>query len=264
VRSTRDSKTAVSDQLRSLFEAFDRHDTGTVDIVQFMRAVRHKGIDVSEAKLRTLFNKFDTERCGIIAYSEVIAFIFKTKLPSSETQAQDPTPTAHLASPPATPPPPLAAAPRVAPTAAPPTQEKGEAPSRVPAGYTSTAFLVSLQLIDIIAKQLEESKPKDAPVEAYLAGLSAEYISSALDKCKPALVTEICKGTKAIKEGRSAEGHTLNDKFAAAGTNFEYSYGTMSTFYGGLEGQVGLPNPDIYEAMRAEHMVSDRFSIAYP
>jgi hypothetical protein len=69
---------------------------------------------------------------------------------------------------------------------------------------------------------------------------------------------------QAIKDGRESAGHTLNDKFAAAGTNFEYTYGTMATFYGGLEGQIGLPNPDIYEAMRSEHTSLEPFTYWSP
>jgi hypothetical protein len=70
----------------------------------------------------------------------------------------------------------------------------GSGSSGGPEGYTSTAFLVSLQLIDIIAKQLEESKPENVPIELYLGSLSNEYISQSLDKCKSALVKEIHDG----------------------------------------------------------------------
>jgi hypothetical protein len=131
-------------------------------------------------------------------------------------------------------------------------------------GYTSTAFLLSLQVIDIIAKQLDAGRPEGVPSEMYLANISPEYISRALEKSHAALTKEIVRGVQAMKEGTSSEGHTLNEKFCSSGSNFEFSYGTMQKFYGGLEGQIGIPNPDIFDTMRGEHMTTAPFTYWSP
>ena len=128
-------------------------------------------------------------------------------------------------------------------------EEQEEAAPSMP-GYTSAAFLASLQLMDILAQSLDETKPEGTPVEVFLSKMTPESIKRALERVQPALAEEIARGTRMLTQGHTSEGHTLNDKFAASGTNFEYKYGTMAMFFGGLEGQIGAPNPDIFEAMR--------------
>ena len=48
----------------------------------------------------------------------------------------------------------------------------------------------------------------------------------------------------------SQGGGNADSKFAGA---IELSYGGLDTFFGGLEGQVGAPDPKVYAAMEAEH-----------
>jgi hypothetical protein len=142
-------------------------------------------------------------------------------------------------------------------------EEQEEAAPSMP-GYTSAAFLASLQLIDILAQSLDETKPEGTLTEVFLSKMTPESIKRALERVQPALAEEIARGTRMLTQGHMSEGHTLNDKFAASGTNFEYKYGTMAMFYGGLEGQIGAPNPDIFEAMRGEHMTQEPFTYWSP
>ena len=55
----------------------------------------------------------------------------------------------------------------------------------------------------------------------------------------------------------STEAEALSAKFAA--TSFEYKYGDMEQFFGGLEGLVGTPSHDVMNEMRREHASDEQF-----
>ena len=56
--------------------------------------------------------------------------------------------------------------------------------------------------------------------------------------------------------GGAATGQELHDKFVQDGGAFTMSYGGLDTFFGGLEGLIGAPNPKLREATQREHLES--------
>ena len=54
-------------------------------------------------------------------------------------------------------------------------------------------------------------------------------------------------------QARAATATELHAKFVQQGDAFTLSFGGLKTFYGGLEGLVGVPNPLVLPTMEAEH-----------
>ena len=67
-----------------------------------------------------------------------------------------------------------------------------------------------------------------------------------------ALADSVGAGIAELAAARAATAGELNDKFVQDGAGM-LSYGDLNTFYGGLEGKIGAPNPKVREAMAAEH-----------
>ena len=55
----------------------------------------------------------------------------------------------------------------------------------------------------------------------------------------------------------STEAEALSAKFAAS--SFEYTYGDIEQFFGGLEGLIGTPSPEVMNSMRLEHASDEPF-----
>jgi hypothetical protein len=105
-----------------------------------------------------------------------------------------------------------------------------------------------------------------------IKGLSPEDIASAVDSATELLKKELEEQVKElIQGGRDAElraqqeddvvvlqqqevdAVTLNNKFAAVKGAFEFQFGGMDDYHGGLEGLIGTPHPDLETIMRYEH-----------
>ena len=56
-----------------------------------------------------------------------------------------------------------------------------------------------------------------------------------------------------LQRGRTASAWALQDRFVQGGNVVSLAYGDLSTFFRGLEGQVGTPDPKLVQAMRREH-----------
>ena len=68
-----------------------------------------------------------------------------------------------------------------------------------------------------------------------------------------ALASELQRGAAALATAAAATGAELHSKFVADGSAFELSFGSLETYYGGLEALIGPPNPKLAAALKAEH-----------
>lgn len=66
------------------------------------------------------------------------------------------------------------------------------------------------------------------------------------------ITSAVVEGVEKLAAARAASGNELQAKFVEDGAGM-LSYGGLNTFYGGLEGKIGAPNPRVMVAMAAEH-----------
>ena len=66
------------------------------------------------------------------------------------------------------------------------------------------------------------------------------------------LVRALWAAMEKLTEASAATGAELQAKFLEDGAGM-LSYGDLSTFFGGLEGKIGAPNPKVQEKMAEEH-----------
>ena len=96
-----------------------------------------------------------------------------------------------------------------------------------------------------------------------IKALNRVSIQAAIKAALPAIVDFVLKGVEALNSLGEVDAGKLNDKFKADGTGFEYSYGDMEDYHGGLEGRIGLPSPQVLEQMEAEHTQSKCANIPF-
>ena len=81
---------------------------------------------------------------------------------------------------------------------------------------------------------------------AFVQGLQSREAVAAVLSSAPILDTLVdlmWEGAQKLRAAPAATGSQLNDKFSADGSGFTLKYGDLSTFFGGLEGKIGAPNP---------------------
>ena len=127
-----------------------------------------------------------------------------------------------------------------------------------PAGpsWTVSSWLVSLQLFDIISRELtKDMDPSEAEAD-YIKSLSQEKVKAAVANALPALQDGLMRGHGELKKQEHVDATALNNKFSAAEGSFTFKYGGMDMYHAGLEGLIGLPAPDIERKMEWEHTES--------
>ena len=67
------------------------------------------------------------------------------------------------------------------------------------------------------------------------------------------LVERVRAGIASLKQQDAHTAKEWNDKWVASNGCFTFDYGSLDTYYGGLEALVGLPSVHIYRAMVEEH-----------
>ena len=86
---------------------------------------------------------------------------------------------------------------------------------------------------------------------------SRETVAALIREAGPTLLeslaTTVWGGIEALGAAGSATGKELHDKFVQEGGAFTMSYGGLDTFFGGLEGLIGAPNPKLRESMKRDH-----------
>jgi hypothetical protein len=122
--------------------------------------------------------------------------------------------------------------------------------------WTVSSWLVSLQLFDIISRELtKDMEPSEAEAD-YIKSLSQEKVKEAVANALPALQAGLMRGHGELKKQEHVDATALNGKFSAAEGSFTFTYGGMDMYHAGLEGLIGLPAPDIERKMEWEHTES--------
>jgi hypothetical protein len=119
--------------------------------------------------------------------------------------------------------------------------------------WSTTSWLMSLQLLDIIASELLLGKATSEAESDYVKALDQRSLRRAIRTAMPALEDCLVNGCDALQQQEHVDAASLNDKFSAAEGSFTFTYGHMDTYHAGLEGLIGLPNPDIDKMMEFEH-----------
>ena len=70
------------------------------------------------------------------------------------------------------------------------------------------------------------------------------------------LLDSLWMGIQELRQQSAATGSQLNSKFAASDGTFTLSYGGLNTFFHGLDGLVGPPNPNLATSIDHEHTSS--------
>ena len=112
------------------------------------------------------------------------------------------------------------------------------------------AWLRSLDLHLLVANAIV---PADTAFES-VQRLTYDDLHVALNRAGLAgLADVVWDGLASLRTQASATGQELNAKFEATEGTFTLAYGGLSTFFEGLDGIIGPPNPNLQQAMEHEH-----------
>jgi len=67
------------------------------------------------------------------------------------------------------------------------------------------------------------------------------------------LATVLSEAAMRLTQQRAATSYGLHSKFEQEASAFTMDFKGLSTFYSGLEGVIGPPQPNLFEGMRREH-----------
>jgi hypothetical protein len=117
--------------------------------------------------------------------------------------------------------------------------------------WTISSWLTSLPLLSIIADEILACRPKQAgKTEAQFAKeAKREDVEQAIDTSLVLLKQNILKEWDGLHAQREVCASELNDKFLADDEAFQFKYGGMDLYYGGLEQFIGPPHIDISKMM---------------
>lgn len=110
-----------------------------------------------------------------------------------------------------------------------------------------------VSVLGVLAGVLQARKPSDLSVFEYIKSIDdveGVLLSGELVRSLSAVVSG---GVSELKRQKAASAQQLSDKFKNDDGAFTFSYGGLSTFFGGLEGLVGTPNANLYEYMERDH-----------
>ena len=122
---------------------------------------------------------------------------------------------------------------------------------------------IAERLAAALLRPLEDTAPEKSAVElGYIRALgrSEEGRDAILRLLREGpllahLAEDLYQSAAALAKARAATAHELQSKFLEEAA-FTMSFGGMDSFFGGLEGLVGPPLPQLHEAMRREHCMS--------
>ena len=117
-----------------------------------------------------------------------------------------------------------------------------------------TAMLVSLGCGKVLARSILPHTGEGDSM-TLLAQLSQEKIARLCQEAAVAMAATIVEGVKAWTAGTNAV-----KEADASGKFFDAKYGSRELFHTGLEGYVGLPEVQVYEAMMREHTSTEQFT----
>ena len=128
--------------------------------------------------------------------------------------------------------------------------------------WSASAWVASLGICDTIARKLLSRLPEGSSELDFINGFDVDDARSRkrLRKLLRAdgdlikqLADDLYAGLLAFSKQEAATGLELHEKFVSVPANQELKYGSLNTFFEGLDGVVGPPMPNLYQAMAAEH-----------
>lgn len=113
-------------------------------------------------------------------------------------------------------------------------------------------WLISLKLHHAVAPLMPEDGSFDA-----IKALTCSELHEILRSAKlEGLAGTMWKGIEMLRGQSTATGDQLNSKFAATDGTFTLNYGGLNSFFQGLDGLVGPPNPNLAASIDFEHSSS--------
>ena len=128
-----------------------------------------------------------------------------------------------------------------------------------PDEWTVKGFLASLpHLLDELAAALTKGKNEETPEVEHFKKLDKKAVieiicGKSTHPLHQRLADIVNDGIEQMNKAKAATAAELNNKFHLEEGVVSLRYGDLDTFYRGLEGQVGAPDPKLGKAMREEH-----------
>ena len=117
-----------------------------------------------------------------------------------------------------------------------------------------TVMLGSLGCGEVLARSILHGTAEGDSMTV-LAQLSQEKITQLFQAAVAKMAERVGEGVEVWKAGRNAA-----KEADASGKFVDGKYGSLALFDTGLEGYVGLPDVNVYKAMRREHASKEKFS----
>ena len=143
------------------------------------------------------------------------------------------------------------------------TDASDQEPKHTLPTWDAAEWLSSLGVAGMVSARLHAHTPTGAElpfVKALGAVADRESVLALLQAGPQPLLEELADcvlaGASRLAGGHASSGAELHDKFVQSGGAFTLSYGSLASFYSGLEGMIGPPSPYLLETMRKEHTES--------
>ena len=126
--------------------------------------------------------------------------------------------------------------------------------------WTGEGWLASLGVTRHLSKALlGEPLPEDELDAARELGatITSEALADGFRTSVEAMAAQVLPELRKLANARASTGVELHGKFVQEGNSFTLQYGDLSTFFSGLEGKIGAPDPKVEQAMEREHTASE-------
>eukprot|EP00966_Prymnesium_polylepis_P264640 6113469-Prymnesium_polylepis.1 len=146
--------------------------------------------------------------------------------------------------------------------------QRGVAPAsqsaaKMDAEWTTAAWLDSLGAADHVARALNGDSPDELSAVRSLGGASKAQLADRLRGLAKELAVALWPSLQQLAEAEATAAE-LHNKFIQDPKAITLHFNDLFTFFGGLEGQIGVPELDFRAAMEKEHTRSedsdDRFT----
>jgi hypothetical protein len=111
-------------------------------------------------------------------------------------------------------------------------------------------------IVDIMATEVTKGRPAQTDEAQWIKGMCERDIASALNVALPAVKEHVLTEFRKLGQQEHLDAQKLNEKFLADSSCFEFKYGGMDDYHGGLERLIGQPYLNLRERMEWEHTLS--------
>ena len=122
---------------------------------------------------------------------------------------------------------------------------------------------VQLKFIRAVGKEVEAWEGSGDGADADELGASVMLTLLRRGSLLERLAAELWRATRDLYHARAATARELQAKFLEESDVFTLSYGGLDTFFGGLEGLLGPPSPQLTTAMLREHCHSEDSAVEF-